>query len=355
MVMNGQSVPPTIAVTILDPRCDSDWGRLIVSHPAVNFFHTAAWAEVVCKTYGHRPIYLRFSQQGESVALIPLIEVLSPFTGRRGVCLPFSDFCAPLVFDGNRLRLVMDELCKLAQERRWKYFEIRGEPAFETAAEPVTTFYGHKLDLRRGSEELFDRFSDGTKGAIRKAERSNLTVEVLRTRDAVLQFYQLHVETRKRHGLPPQPASFFLNIHQSIIETGLGFVVLAKRGLHPIAGAVFFKFGKRSIYKFAASNYAYREFCGNNLALWEGIKFLVQEGGELLHFGRTPLDNDGLRRFKLSWAAEEETISYFRFGTARRAWITARQDVATFHNKLFRRLPVRANRLLGTMIYPHLH
>ena len=31
--------------------------------------------------------------------LIPLMEIRSSFTGRRGVCLPFSDSCEPLIFE----------------------------------------------------------------------------------------------------------------------------------------------------------------------------------------------------------------------------------------------------------------
>ena len=33
-------------------------------------------------------------------------------------------------------------------------------------------------------------------------------------------------------------------------------------------------------------------------------------GAEKLHFGRTEQENEGLRRFKLSWNTQEETMDY---------------------------------------------
>jgi hypothetical protein len=88
--------------------------------------------------------------------------------------------------------------------------------------------------------------------------------------------------------------------------------------------------------------------------MWEGIRFLAQHGAETLHFGRTSLENDGLRRFKLTWGTEEETIEYLKFNPVARAWITGRDTSSGLHTAVFCRLPPALNRLAGTMIYPHL-
>jgi hypothetical protein len=345
---------PELRVEFVNPLCDPDWDRLVSSHPDVNFFHTAAWAKVLCKTYHHQPLYLHFSQRGESAAVIPLMEVRSPITGRRGVCLPFSDFCGPLLFDGCGSELVMNKMSELARERTWKYFEVRGGRTLQVSAPSAMVFYGHKLDLRSGAEELHGRLSSSTRGAIRKAERSELKVKVSSTREAILEFYRLHVQTRRRHGVPPQSVSFFLNIHENIIEPGLGFVVLAYLGSRPVAAAVFFHFGKKAVYKYAASDEKLQEFRGNNLVMWEGIKFLAQINTETLHLGRTSIDNNGLRQFKLSWGGEERMIEYFRYDPVKGEWTTARGHASGFHKKIFARLPLALNRLVGAILYPHL-
>jgi hypothetical protein len=287
-------------------------------------------------------------------ALIPLMEVRSLFTGCRGVCLPFSDSCEPLIFDPDAVDLVRNRVLSFAQERRWKHVEIRGGKSFQPASSSTAKFYGHTLDLRRSVDELADRFDSSVRRAIHKAERSDVSVLVGRNRQTLIDFYRLHVQTRRRHGLPPQPISFFLNIYEHIIKPGLGFTVLAQRESRTIAAAIFFRFGKNAVYKYGASDKRLQEFRANNLVMWQGIQFLARQRAEKLHFGRTDCENDGLRRFKLSWGTEEETISYFRVDPSGRQRLPPARPDSGFHNRIFGILPLMLNRLAGSMIYPHL-
>jgi hypothetical protein len=167
-------------------------------------------------------------------------------------------------------------------------------------------------------------------------------------------FYRLHVETRRRHGLPPQPIGFFRNIFREVIEPGLGFVVRATLGSRCVAAAVFLQFGRTAIYKFGASALAFQQFRGNNLVMWEGIRLLAQSDSEVLLFGRTSLSNDSLRRFKLGWGAEEEMINYCKWNATPRAWMTSRDHSSGSHNAIFSKMPLVLNRLAGALLYPHL-
>jgi len=339
---------------IVDPVNDPGWDHVVAFHRDAGCFHTSAWAKVLHQTYNHRPFYLQFSRGRRLAALIPLMEVRSLFTGRRGVCLPFSDACEPLVFDPEAVSLLRDQLVRFAQERRWKHLEIRGGKFFQLTASSATKFYGHTLDLRSGVEELSTRFTSPVRRAIRKAERSDVSAVVARNRAAINDFYHLHAQTRRRHGLPPQPASFFLNIYEHIVGPGLGFIVLARHETRPISAAIFFRFGKNALYKYGASDKRFQEFRANNLVMWHGIQFLARNGAEKLHFGRTDCENDGLRRFKLSWGTKEETIDYFRVDPSARECLVSAPSDSGFHKKIFARLPLAVNRLAGAMIYPHL-
>lgn len=344
-----------VQMWIINPVQNPGWDLVVALHPDATCFHTSAWAKVLHKTYGHQPFYLQFSRGRSLAALVPLMEVHSAFTGRRGVCLPFSDLCEPLIFDSEVTDLVKDRIVDFARERCWKHLEIRGGKSFQSQSRLTAPpkFYGHTLVLRR-SEEMADRFDSQVRRAIRKAERSNLTAQVDRTRGAMDDFYRLHVQTRRRHGLPPQPASFFLNIHEYIIKPGLGFVVLARRGSRPIAAAVFFRFGKNAVYKYGASDKKFQEFRPNNLVMWQGIRLLAREGAEKLHFGRTDFENSGLRRFKLSWDTHEESIDYFRVDPSGRQCSDPVRREGGLHKRVFGRLPLVFNRLAGSILYPHL-
>ena len=135
---------------------------------------------------------------------------------------------------------------------------------------------------------------------------------------------------------------------------GLGFVVLARRGSRPIAAAVFFRFGKNAVYKYGASDKRFQEFRANNLVMWQGIQLLARTGVEKLHFGRTDSENAGLRRFKLSWDTQEETIDYFRVDPSGRQCLPSPRRNSAFHKNIFGRMPLVFNRLAGSILYPHL-
>jgi hypothetical protein len=88
--------------------------------------------------------------------------------------------------------------------------------------------------------------------------------------------------------------------------------------------------------------------------MWHGIQVSARAGAEKLHLGRTDYENDGLRRFKRCWGAEEETLDYFRVDSAGRECSPHRKSNSAFHKQIFGKLPLVFNRLAGSMIYPHL-
>jgi hypothetical protein len=344
----------SVSAELVNPLAENSWEDMITRHRDATIFHSTAWARVLVDTYGHRPCYAQMSLNGSLQALIPMMEVKSVLTRARGVCVPFSDFCAPLLFSSFGADLLTQKLQKIARERSWSYFEMRSHSTIPAAAAASESYYGHFLDLRIGRDALISNFSSSVQRAVRKAERSGLSVRIQSDEDAMATFYKLHVRTRRRHGVPPQPQSFFVNIQRHLIARGHGFIVIVEGQKRPLAAAIFLKFGRHAIYKFGASDERLQELRANNLAMSEGIKNLADAGVEILHFGRTEKENEGLRRFKLSWGATEEEIHYARFEMRSGSWKDAHPAGTGLHKHVFRALPASLNRVAGAMIYPHL-
>ena len=351
---NEQPSERSLNGILLNPLLDGKWENAISAHPDATIFHSTAWARVLVDTYGHRPCYVQISLNGGLLALVPMMEVQSVLTRSRGICLPFSDYCAPLTFSSFGHELVTQKLQQIAHERCWSYFELRSHSIVPVNTPASESYYGHFLDLRIGPEALISNFSSSVKRAVRKAQRSGLNVSIQSSPDAMAQFYELHVRTRRRHGVPPQPRSFFINIQRHLISSGFGFIVLVECQKAPIAAAMFFKLGRHAVYKFGASDERLQELRANNFAMFEAIRYLAEGGAETLHFGRTERENEGLQRFKLSWGATEEEIAYARFEMASGSWKHSRDRRSKLHKRIFRALPASLNRLAGAMIYPHL-
>jgi hypothetical protein len=352
---DGKAVPGATE-DFIDPIHDPAWDRLVTAHADASLFHHSAWAKVLASTYGHKPYYLSVGRDEDGAhTLVPMMEVKSRFTGKRGVCLPFSDFCSPLTAGTMVTTAVMDRINRLARQRGWKHVEWRGaRPAIPFTARPSATYFVHTLDLRSGSKALFANFNSSVQRAIRKAEQSQLKVEVTQSHEAMMEFFALHTQTRRRHGLPPQPLRFFLNIHREVIQPAMGFIVRVTRGGKPVASLMFFTLGPKAIYKFGASDIAEQNCRGNNLAIWTALQFLCQQGAESLHFGRTSAGEEGTRRFKLGWGVKEDPLEYYRYSLRSGSWQSSPDHLSGRHNSVFGRLPLFLNRIAGWILYPHL-
>lgn len=154
--------------------------------------------------------------------------------------------------------------------------------------------------------------------------------------------------------MPPQPHRFFRNIFKYVIAAGKGKVILAQHDGQYIAGCVYFHFKDKAIYKFGASDMAYQHLRPNDLVMWEAIRWYADHGYRSFCFGRTALDNEGLRRFKSDWGTKERTINYYRYDLKKDNYVTAEATVKPSHKRIFQRLPVPALKLFGSMLYKHM-
>ena len=191
--------------------------------------------------------------------------------------------------------------------------------------------------------------------AVRKAEKEQVRIEVSSKSEAIDSYYRLHQITRKKHGIPPQPLRFFQSIHKFLIQKGLGTVFLARFEQKTIAGAIFLHLGSSSVYKFGASDAHYQEIRPNNLLLWNAILHMKKIGAQTLSFGRTSLEQEGLRRFKRGFGASESVLRYIRYCFKSETFAPREPDrSAGLHTSIFRLCPNFLCRLAGAMIYPHI-
>jgi len=338
----------------VDPTADPKWDADLAALPGAMFFHGASWARVLQNAYGFTPVYFEIRRSGRLESLLPMMEVDSWLTGRRGVSLPFTDECSPLCADPDSFTRLYREAQAYARTRRWKYVECRGGLHLYGNASPSVSFLGHRLDLRGDEAALFSRCESSTRRAVRKAEQSGLKIELSGDLEAVRAFYGLLCKTRRRHGVPPQPFDFFVSIHRNVLAQKRGWVVLARLGTVPVAGAVFFSFGKTAIYKFGASDESFQNLRANNLVMWEAIKHYAREGFETLEFGRTSLINQGLQKYKLSWGASEYRIDYVRQDMRTGAFAVVGDAASGLHTRVLALLPDPAFKLLGSALYKHM-
>ncbi|MDB6093021.1 MAG: hypothetical protein JWM32_583 [Verrucomicrobia bacterium] len=330
------------------------WDQQVARFSESSFFHSSAWCRVLHHTYGYTPQYLIDGDANGFTSALPLMEVNSWLTGRRGVSLPFTDVVPPLLGNGANFPDFFAAARGWGKSRGWKYLECRGGRALLADAPASTSFLSHTLDLARDEKVVFAGFEESVRRAVRKAEKSGIQIEFSQDTAAMRDFYRLLCKTRQRHGVPPQPWHFFSQIQRQVLAENHGWVVLARHNGTPVAGAVFFQFDRKAIYKFGASDAAFQQLRGNNLVMWNAIQRYIQLGSRSLDFGRTSVGNDGLRKFKLGWGTAEKTADYVRYDLRSGDFVTAADETSGWHTRVFNALPIWISRTIGAALYRHI-
>jgi len=339
---------------LISPLEEENWNNLLISTPGYSFFHTSNWADVLQKSYGYRPIYFTIFGEDHLLNLLPIMEVKSFLTGRRGVSLPFSDYCEPIVADKAQFQEVFAAAVAFGKKQKWRYLEFRGGEPFFQGVHPYAWYYGHTLDLAEGPQKLFAGLRYNMRYDIKKAEKEKIDVAISASPAAVKAFCRLNAITRRDHGLPSQPHRFFQCMYDNIISQGRGFIVMASWRGTVIAANVYFTFGDQVIHKYGASDRAYQSLQATKLVMWEAIKWSCEKRFQSLSFGRTEPENEGLMQFKAGWGVKPYKIYYYRYDLQKNIFTSDSSDINPLFNKIFSKLPIPVLNILGRILYRHL-
>ena len=253
------------------------------------------------------------------VAGAPMLEVSAHRRRRRWVSLPFTDYCPPLRGRCDSFEFV-EALERLRAQAGVARLEFRG-PIEGPGTRAETVAYRHVLPLDSDCDRLFATFQKSrVQRGIRQAERfvasGALAVKRAdRESDLAEAFYDLHVSTRRRLGVPVQPRRFFRLLWKRMLEPGFGFALLAQSEGRNVAGAVFLFHGRTMVYKFGASERDAQRLRPNHVLMWSAIREACDRGLDVFDFGRTDLNGESLREFKLGWGTSEEPLVYSHLGT----------------------------------------
>ena len=344
----------TLKLDIINPLNHSGWDDSLTSLPGYNFFYSSAWAKVLAESYQYKPTYFTLTDSHNLLAIIPVMEINNIFLGRRGVSLPFTDYCEPIANEISLFKEIFNRISAYGKKRKWKFFELRGGGTFLDNTPSACYYFGHTVDLSQGENHIFSRFRDSTKRNIKKAISAGVEVKICNSLESIIEFYRLNCMTRKRHGLPPQPYHFFKKVYDHVISKDLGVAVLASF-FHEsaIAGAVFFHFGEKAVFKYGASDTTYQNLRGNNLVMWEAIKWYCKRGYKSMCLGRTEPENLGLKQFKIGWGAQERIINYYRYDLGKGTFVKDSPHLMGSYKNLLQKIPIPLLKMVGLIMYRH--
>ena len=299
-------------IATVNPLNNPLWQQLTEQHRST-VFHSPEWMRVLHETYGfgiHAHILLDEANQPRSgVAYCTINDMMDP----RMASLPFSDFCDPLVANLDEWRCLVDRLLDSRQRisLRCLHNQVPLEDKRFTLAGRAKW---HCVDLQRDEDDIWHGLHGSARRAIKKEQRSGVTVRISQEKDDLRAFFDLHLGVRKyKYKLLAQPYRFFENIWQQFIAPGKGTLILAVHEEEVIGGVLFLEWQDGLYYKFNASNPDAIALRPNDLVVWEGIRYGQSRGLSFLDFGLSDWDQEGLLQYKRKFATEEKTISMLRY------------------------------------------
>ncbi len=348
---------PTAATRLIDPIADPDWLAFIEASPSAEIFHHPLWLQLLRSQYGYEVEACCVGDEGGIEAGIPIARINSRLTGHRLVSVPFSDSCAPATAADAGTH-VLDALGRaLVGESRRSGLDLTLHSALPEIPGAFVRhrFAQHLLPLAADPDAVEQSYAKNQIGAMKKAKREGLTSERRTDAAALDAFYALHLRTRRRLGVPTQPKSFIRGF-KDLFDAGLGFVWIVLDEGRPIAAAVFLTYNGTVTYKYSASDAGSLKKRPNNLLLPSAIRWACEAGYRRFDFGRTDIDNKGLRKFKRSWGAAESELSY-TYVTDTEPPLEAEPEAETLRGRVMtatiQRSPALVGRLAGRALYRH--
>jgi FemAB-related protein (PEP-CTERM system-associated) len=303
----------------INPCEDQGYDQYVISHPRGTFYHLSLWKEVLEQTYGYEPYYLAsLDDNNEIDGILPLVLIKSPLTGKRFVSLPFSNVCGPLGKSASVIQTLVKEAIIHTRELNCNYLELRtqGNPVeMEVMGFHRSDYFQSSIvKLSSNSSMLWSNFPDRSlRKDIRKAIRSGIKVKMDQNGDGLKQFYKLLLKTRKKHGLPPQPYSFFENLWAKMYPSNYIKLLLAEYEGKIIAGLIILLYKKTVIGGYIGSDSHYMNLRPHQFICWKAMEWGCENGFQYFDFLRTAQDNEGLKYYKKRWGSNEIETPYFYY------------------------------------------
>ncbi len=305
------NTPPSLCLP------DSLWDPTLAERARESICFSKPWLDLVKRVYGYKVFYLTTTgTDGPVTGVLPLCSVRTPLGGRHLAALPFSDLCPLLITDPAIARGLIDQAIYLAHQQGAAYLELRaGAEEILTAREDLAAqdlYLRYWLPLDGDPATLWRGLAPSMRKKVNKARRLGVRMRMASSREDMLHFYRLHLQTRSRkHGMPAQPKSFFLGLWDAFAAAGAIQIFLAEYEGLVIAADIVLTAGASANAVYEASDERYLHLAPNNLLVWSVIEWACIQGHRALDLGRTARDNHGLMEFKRHLGAVAEPLTYY--------------------------------------------
>jgi FemAB-related protein (PEP-CTERM system-associated) len=297
----------TVTVQSATSVDDKEWNDFVRNAAQSSIYHLTEWRDIIRKLFGHETSYLcARSDTGQIIGVLPLVRICSRLFGNYVVSIPYFNY-GGAIGDGVDVEIaLMNKACRFADEAGASHIEFRDMAPREGNWPVRHDKLCMTLSLPDSTEALWRSFESKVRAQIKRPLRENVEVTVGQEKVVLLdEFYQVFSRNMRDLGTPVYSKQFFAEIIQVFPHNT--FFVIVKHDGRPAAAAFLLGFRGRLEIPWASSIRKYNALGVNMLLYWEAMKAAIENGYQVLDFGRSTVDS-GTFRFKKQWGAEPKQL-----------------------------------------------
>ncbi len=257
------------------------WEKIIKKYKEANFMQSPEYGRMN-EILGCEVVHKDFDGKGLALMIVR--------DAKRGRYLEIP--CGPLIdwTDKNMTREVLDEIAKIAAEKKCVFVRIRPQLLATAENLQILSGLGFKkspmhlaaehtvmIDLTKSEEELLGEMRRQTRYEVRRAGKLGITVEKSNDKKIFEEFQKVQAETARRQNFVPPTLETLLAEREAFGENIMIYkAVNAEK--QPIAYGLIIRGGREGDYYEAASTELNRKLPGAYALLWQAMRDLKADG-----------------------------------------------------------------------------
>lgn len=292
-------------VTTQEITDKATWEGFIKAHPEANFLHSWYWG-VFHERLGHTIIRHGYYKSGKLVGV--LLAIVEPARRGRHITVPGG----PILdweIDGIDKHWAQD-LKQVAKAHHCVFARVRPQLmknpdneqhfkklGFRRSPMHLTADLTSQLDLTKTDDEIKTGMRKGARYDLNKSARLGIKVEAVTADKYLDEFYELQLETARRHNFVPFSKKFLTEQFKTFQEADAVKMYRATYKGELLTMAFIIFYGNEAAYHYGASTDLAREYPGAYAVQWQAIQEARRRGCQRYNFWGITEHGDTKHRF----------------------------------------------------------
>ena len=294
-----------MSLEIRDITEKKQWDDFVTYHQEANFLHSWQWGEFHIsrgKTVVRRGVF-------DDSELIGVYEGVVE-TARRGTHMAIAG--GPIVDWSNdeAVQLMRDDMRQQGKKLGCVFIRVRPQLektnenlklyanlGFKKAPYYLSVEHAGILDLNKTEEELLKGMRQRLRRALRKAEKNNITVETSTNPDDIAEFYQIQLQTARRHDFTSFSEDFLKKQFAAFAADNSAVLYTARHDGEILAQNFMIMYGNEASYHYGVSTELGTKLSGAPLLHMQAMRDARERGIKRYSFWGIVDEDDTKHRF----------------------------------------------------------